>query len=540
MLHNRINEEFLLDVRGVDNTVNIMDSWMQAAKVQKKNRLRSRLAMDAILLHLCEHYKEKQNVTLKSGRRFGRNYFSVEYEGEPYNPMETEEQSGDGWTYRLLSNVGLNPIWRYKYGVNELTLKLPANEIKSEIWLLAAFGAAILLGIIGPAIPEAVKAGIIEYVFNTVTRIFTNLMGTFAGILVFLSVISGICGVGNISDFSKYGKYLVIRHILFCYTAAGACLLIMFSLFSFSWGTPSGGNQFSAVLDLIISIIPSDPVTPFAKGNMLQIVFMAVLIGVIIMALSRESKIVRDFCFQANTIAMRLIEISCRLLSIYILCSLTKLFWDNGMGLFVTAWKPLAICIVGSFALMFIKIFVAARKCGVPAGLLFKKVTPALIIGLTTASSTAAIGTVMEINSKKLGIPEELNKFAIPVQNILCCDTTSMGFTAIIFYLAEYHNTPVDAGWFLIAWIVIPLVTFAIPPVSGGSLVVLSVLLSLFGIPAGALAIAGTLAIICDFFITGTRIVISEMELVMEAKHWENLDEEKLKMESVVGKNTNT
>jgi len=165
-------------------------------------------------------------------------------------------------------------------------------------------------------------------------------------------------------------------------------------------------------------------------------------------------------------------------------------------------------------------------------GLLFKKVTPALLIGLTAASSTATIGTVMEINSKKLGIPKELNKFAIPVQNILCCDTTGAGFTAIIFYLAEYHNTHVNAGWFLTAWIIIPVLSFAIPPVSGGSLVVLSVLLGLFGIPASALAIAGTLAIIFDFFITWSRIVISEMELVMEAKHWGNLDEEKLKKES--------
>ena len=67
------------------------------------------------------------------------------------------------------------------------------------------------------------------------------------------------------------------------------------------------------------------------------------------------------------------------------------------------------------------------------------------MIGLTTASSTAALGTVFDINSKKLGIPEDLNRFGVPIGTALCHSAGSASFIAIIYYLTEYSKNPVDA-----------------------------------------------------------------------------------------------
>ena len=174
--------------------------------------------------------------------------------------------------------------------------------------------------------------------------------------------------------------------------------------------------------------------------------------------------------------------------------------------------------------MMIIKLIVTSVRCKVPALLLFKKVLPGFVIGFTTASSTAALGTVFDINSKKLGIMENINRFGVPVSNIVCNSATSASFIAIIYYLTEYSENPVDASWFLSAWFIVTLMAFAMPPVSGGTLVVLGVLFAQFGLPSSTLGLAGILALLADFISTSSKIVIGQMELVLEAAHWKALD----------------
>ena len=521
--------EYILDRSAVDEISMFLGSWLKGTRLDSRNAIRCRLAMETVLLSMCEHFEEKLPVTISTGRRLGRDYISICYHGSSYDPLQEEEM--DGWTSSLLSNVGLRPVWSYKHGVNEVVLKLPQNNSSTEIMMLVAFAAALLLGFLAPVIPTEAKSVLDMYVFGTISDVFLRLIGTFAGILIFLSVISGICGIGNISDFSKMGKYMVSRFIAFSFIGGSVCGLIMIPFFSFQYGQTGGENQASEILNLLKNIIPSNPVSPFMDGNMLQIVFMGVMIGIIIVLMSREAGGIRDLSIQANSVSLRLMELICKLLPLYIISSLVRLFWEHGMGIFGTIWKPLVFCVAASYGMMFIKLMITSVKCKVSVRLLLRKVLPCFMIGLTTASSATAFGTIIDTNSKKLGIPDELNKFGVPIGSIICCSTMSASFIAIIYYLTEYSGITVDVGWFLTAWFIVTLMTFAMPPVSGGTLVCLGVMFAQFGLPASTLGLAGILAILCDFFATSSKIVIGEMELVLEARHWEKLDYEKLRSE---------
>ena len=108
-----------------------MDDWFRAVKLSSANAVRCRMAMETLLIKLCEHYDGKLPVLFTSGRRLGRYYISVRYQGESFDPMQEEVK--DQWTHHILSNVGLAPVWSYRQGVNELILKLPQDNIPTEL-----------------------------------------------------------------------------------------------------------------------------------------------------------------------------------------------------------------------------------------------------------------------------------------------------------------------------------------------------------------------------------------------------------------------
>ena len=262
---------------------------------------------------------------------------------------------------------------------------------------------------------------------------------------------------------------------------------------------------------------------------MLQIVLIAILTGISLIVLDTKTKGLRGLVSEGSTLFMKIIEIVCRILPLYILSSLTILFWEEGMTLIKTIWKPIVLCAAFCMLLMIIKVIVVSVSCKASVTSLLKKTFPGFLIGLTTASSTAAYGVVMESNEKELGVEPGLNGFGTPVQMIISVSTMSTGFIAIVYYLAEYSQVQVSPIWFVATWIIVTILSASMPPVSGGPLVCLSIMLAQAGIPAECLGIAGTLAIICDFIMTATRLVISQMELVLESKHWGTLDYEKIR-----------
>ena len=113
----KTSKEYVLDRGAVDEISGFMSVWFRAVRLGSTNAVRCRLAMETLLLKLCEHYDGKLPVTLTSGRRLGSYYISVRYQGGSFDPMQEEVM--DQWTNRLLSNVGLAPTWSYR-SVSEL------------------------------------------------------------------------------------------------------------------------------------------------------------------------------------------------------------------------------------------------------------------------------------------------------------------------------------------------------------------------------------------------------------------------------------
>ena len=525
MMKNNHTEEILLDRSGVDYISGLIQRWLNECRVSKRDNLRVQFAMEDQLLNICEHFEEKAKCTFVAGKRFGVPYIFIQYEGERFDPSSDFELSE-----RLLANLGLTPQWSYQNGVNTLYLRAPRKPLKSEFFLLIAVVSAVLIGLLKFVLPQDALSAVSSVALTPVSDAFMNVLNTFIRLMIFFSVIMGICSADSLKDFRTMGRTVIGRLVSRSVLGTGLCvvLLCLIPVFHFSIGAGSGTLQIDDLVSLLFSAFPKDPFTPFIEGNMLQIVFMAVLIGCVLLVLGNKVSEINIAVEKLTDLFMQVIEGVCKLLPVYIFVSLVTLIWSNDAEIFVNLWKPIVVCIVFCFALMIGKIGFSAARLRINPIRLFSKMKKTVLIGLLTASASTALSEMIDINEKKLGISERLNRFSLPLANLLCASTCGAAFVIILCYMAEYHSVSVNIGWFINLWILCSVMSMATPPVSGGMLAILGILMTQLGIPSSGLAVAALLGIVTDFIATSSRIGIIHCEILLQANKLNMLDRNKL------------
>ena len=154
---------------------------------------------------------------------------------------------------------------------------------------------------------------------------------------------------------------------------------------------------------------------------------------------------------------------------------------------------------------------------------------PDFVIGLSTAPSSVAFPTTLEINETKLGIDLSYSRTAVPIGGSLFAGILSLLFMVVGGFLAETSGVTADLSWWIILALVSALLAIATPPVAGGVLSCLAILMLQLQIPQEALALGVTLLMLLDFPTTAIRITVLHLEMILQADRLGLLDAEALR-----------
>ena len=149
---------------------------------------------------------------------------------------------------------------------------------------------------------------------------------------------------------------------------------------------------------------------------------------------------------------------------------------------------------------------------------------PCFLIGLTTASSAAALPANLELCEKKLGIPGKIANFAVPLGQVLFMPACVVEFMVLSLCMAGNYQIGITPVWLITALVAGTLLAIASPPVPGGSLTCFTVLFSQLGIPGTAVAAAVAVDSILDFIITAADISCLQIQLALTVEQMKMLD----------------
>ena len=501
-------------------------------KVDRKEALRHRLSAEECLLFWLEHGCEGKTVRLRMGSRMLSPYILLEAEGEALDPYRGGEEDFGPYCGSVLTNLRLAPEYSYDGGYNRLLFRMRPKRPGQVTGLALVIVVAALVGAAGlfllpEGLRDTLQNGIVVPIYDT----FFNILSCIAGPMIFLAVTWGIYGIGDAATLGRVGKRLMLRYIGMTFLAA-VCCAACFPLFGNTLTHAEGqGNQLAAIAELILGIFPSTIVEPFATGNTLQIIFLAIVIGIALLFLGRKTSAVARAVEQVNYLVQFLMEVISRLVPFVIFLVIVNLIWSGDLGVLSSIWQLLliflgAVIVTGAAFLLSVSIRHKVRP-----GLLLGKNMNTFLTALATASSAAAFSSNMSTCEKKLGVESSLCSFGIPLGMVMHKPIAAIYNLLMVFYFAAVYHVHCSATWIVLAVVVSAIVAVATPPIPGGGAVAYAILFAQMGIPTEAMAVAFTIDMLTDFAITAFEMFCLPFSLVHSAVRLGMIDMKKLRAE---------
>lgn len=522
--------QYKLNAESVDLVSEDINRFLTQLKAPRKNRTAARLSVEELLLSFMDKFGEEKEFTYIKSKFLGKPYITLSLKGEAFNPLEKEGDDEFGnWATGLIQNADYTPSYSYDNGVNSVTMRFSKKQVNPIVSLAAAIVIALLLSMLQFAIPAEGILFIKESVLTPFYEAFIGLMTTVEIPLMFLSIACGIIGIGDSTVFGRIGRKMVLRFlavILLFTSLSGIVFSFLFTNFKHS---SEAGVSIKYGINLLLGLIPHNLVDPIIEGNTLQVMLMAVVLGVSIVILGSKAKTVANIINEGNSIIVYITSLISRLLPVFIVFVLLNMIWDDNTHLFADMWKPIAAFVAVLIVLFVLMAVIVSVREKVNIGILLKKMMPTFLIGLGTASSVAANGECSDSLHRRLGAGKRFVEFGQPVGGVIFMPATAINFIVCAIYMASYYKVDISFLWYIIAVVICSFVAVATPPVPGGAVAAYTIIFSQLGIPLEAVTIVVTLDIIFDFIATAFDGAFLQLELIVQAQKNNMLDFEVLR-----------
>lgn len=187
------------------------------------------------------------------------------------------------------------------------------QNLTKKIVIALFLGIAIGLGL-NSLLPVRLDP-IDTYFFTPLGEIFLRLIQMLVVPIVFVSLVIGTASLGDPKKLGRIGG----KTILFFLTSTAIAITIAMSLALLikpgekglidTTGVDYEPSEAPSVVDTLLNIIPTNPIAAMVNGEMLQIIFFAVLLGIGLATLNKKTDLIKKFLDQAFDLVMYVVNI---------------------------------------------------------------------------------------------------------------------------------------------------------------------------------------------------------------------------------------
>lgn len=494
--------------------------FLETRKIEAREQLRIVMGAEEVLLAYQNKFGSESSFLLDKGGSFGSKKVRISVKGDRTDPFAADGFSSDedDVMRNALTRMGRMPRWSYSRGINEVIFTPAKKKLPEGAHLLIAITAAIILGALVNIAPGSAGAMLHDVVIGPLIDTFLGFLNAIAGPMVFLSVVWGINSIGDATTFSEIGRHLSIKFgsYLCLMTFAGAVVSI--PVFTLKFGSAHGSSDFSSLYQMVLDIIPSNLFTPFSRGNTLQILFIAIIVGIAMLMISKDTQSVADLSEQLGFIVDGIMSVVSRLVPAFVFGSLFNIIVASEFDTLAVGGKFFTATVIGCIALLILHTLAIWLRVKIAPHELWKKTLSTFTIAVTTASSSAAFSDNLQTCIDRLGVSRRVANFGVPFGQILYKPAVSVLFLYASFSAAESSRLDVSVTWIVTALLICIVLSAAAPPVPGGMSASFAILFTQLGLETQMLAVILSLTSILDFIVTATNIFSAQCVLAIASR----------------------
>ena len=408
--------------------------------------------------------------------------------------------------------------------------------------ILIAMAAGILLGSLLNLIMHAtgtsaelravLETYLVEGLFDVVGRIF---VASLKLLVVPLVLVSLICGSSSLGSSARMGPIAAKTVVLYLFTTAVAVSIAL--LFAVFIGPGSNVDLVGVVsyqakvppplTDVLVDILPSNPVRAMADGKMLQIIVFALLFGYAISHAGEPGRRIASFFRDMEAVVMKMVDILMMLAPYGVFALLAKLFANMGIGAIMDLaayfFTVLAVLI---FHALVIYSLMLKGVTGLSPRILFAKMRPVWACAFSTASSGATLPITLRTVEHRMGVHNSVAGFTVPLGATVNMDGTAIMQGVATVFIAQVYGVDLSLGAFLSVILTATLASIGTAAVPGVGLITLAMVLSQVGLPVEGIALIIGVDRLLDMVRTAVNVTGDSVVSVIVAHGEKQLDQD--------------
>jgi DAACS family dicarboxylate/amino acid:cation (Na+ or H+) symporter len=350
--------------------------------------------------------------------------------------------------------------------------------------------------------------GVVLNVTEPIGRMWLSALIMIVIPLILATLSLGVAGLGDLKKLGRIGLITIVSFLALTAVSTTLGLIAMNTVQPGAGLDPQVKSQLMEAykgqaqgamglaegrfgIDLFVRIIPRNPIQAMANGEMLAVIFVALMIGVAMTIIPREkAEPMIRFMESLGHIVMAIIGIVMKFAPIGVFCLIFGVTARFGYDLLLNLLKYV-LTVIGSLAFFLIvgySVFLRFVSGWKPREF-FRRVRLVMITAFSTSSSNATLPTTMQVAEENLGIPREVSGFVLPLGATMNMNGTALYEGATVLFLAQVFGVHLSLSAQLIVVLMSVVTAIGVAGVPGGSIPLLMMVLGLVGVPMEGIAI---------------------------------------------------